>query len=321
MPCAFALALCLAFPLALAACGGGGTPTAPPAPEAEAPEAEAPKAEAPLITIITSSSERILIRYDGSESDRIPAPADLSLDNFVIAAGHSAYTNDIDLTVAPSQYENWGDSLPDWNGIDMVHGTGCGPCAPRAITQTNTMDAGYLKYSSFFLFAHEFRDTEPGESLERYGSSARSDEDFVAAAEMFAYSLGEPTAYNPSFNATWKGGMIGKQERYYRAAGNLLTGDASVSVALSGNGDANVSVSFTNIVDSVTDADYGGLSWTNLPLENGIFSYERKSAEDMTGDIYGSFYGPGHQEVGGVFEGILYDTLGGIITGAFGGVR
>ena len=319
MPRALALALCLAFPLALAACGGGGAP--PQAQATKEREAEEPAPEEPLIAIITRNAERILIRYDGSDSDHIPAPADLTLGNFVIAAGHSAYTELNDLAVAPSEYEVWGDSLPDWSGIDMVRGMGCKPCPPSKIIQTNTMDAGYLKYSSFFLFAHEFRDTKPGDSLERYGPTARSDEDFVAAAEIFAYSLGRATGYNPSINGTWKGGMIGKRERYFRAAGNLLTGDASVSVVVAGNGDSFVSVNFTNIVDSVTDAKYGRLSWTGIPLQNGIFSYERKSAEDMTGDVYGSFYGPGHQEVGGVFEGILYDTGGGIITGAFGGVR
>ena len=75
---------------------------------------------------------------------------------------------------------------------------------------------------------------------------------------------------------------------------------------------------FSNIVDSVTGAKHSPLSW-NIPLRNGMFHYENETIEDPIGDIRGSFYGAGHQEVGGVFEGILENNRR--MTGAFGATR
>lgn len=314
-PFKLALCLALAIPFALAACGGGGGGTAPN-PEAEAP---APPA---LITIVTAA--QTLIRYNGIEMDRIPKPANLTLENFNIAAGQEPYTDFLDLKVGPTYFVPWADSLPDWDGISMVRGTGCSPsapmgkCAAGTLTKTSTMDAGYLRYSAFFLFESEAREA----SSDAHPSQLQDDGSLVAA-EMFSYSVGAHSGSKPTINATWKGGMIGKREMHYEPAGNLLTGDATVSVGIGGSDSDKVQVSFTNIVDSVTGAKHSGVSWNDIPLKNdGTFIYERSSAEDTVGDIYGSFYGLQHQEVGGIFEG--YTNIQGSansgwwMTGSFG---
>ena len=204
----FALAICLAVPFALAACGGA-TP------------------EAPLIVIIRAAER--LFTYDGLDAESIPKPANLTLDNFVSAAGNETYDPLIVATVPHSIYTDWEDldgrALPDWDDISMVRGRGCRPCG-SARSNTSIMDAGYLQYSAFYLFEKEFRGPDPG--LMREDSDGN-----VVAAEMFSYSLGPITGKNPEFNATWKGGMIGKVEMgNFREAGNLLTGDATVTVGI-----------------------------------------------------------------------------------------
>ena len=172
------------------------------------------------------------------------------------------------------------------------------------------MDAGYLKYSAFYLFEKEFRGPTPGEPSES-----------LVAAEMFSYSMGPITGKNPAFSATWEGGMVGKFESYLEPASNLLTGDATVTVGMDGTARDRVSVRFSNITDSGTGAKHSGLSWINLPLRNGAFHYENASVEDTTGTIRGSFYGANHEEVGGVFEGILESEAYRRMTGAFGATR
>lgn len=316
MPARSALAamLCLAF--ALAACGGGNdvVPTTPGDPPRESGEPEAQAPEAPLIVIIESLAR--LITFDGVDAESIPKPANLALDNFVSVAGNEpSYDTVLDaaLTVPHSTYTDWEDlensSLPDWDGISMVNGEGCRPCSPSETVNTSIMDAGYLKYSAFFLFEKEFRGP--------LGDPPKNE----IVAEMFSYSLGPVAGKNPEFNATWEGGMIGKFENYLEPASNLITGDATVTVGMGGSSQDTVSVRFTNIVDSETGTKHSGLSWTDLPLRNGAFHYENASVEDTTGTIRGSFYGAGHQEVGGVFEGILDSEPNRRMTGAFGAVR
>lgn len=314
---AIAAMLCLAFALTLAACGGGNAiPTTPGAPPTE-PEAEAPGAQAPLVRIIAQSPVR-LITYAGGDVKSIPKPANLTIDNFVSAAGDEPYDDVLEssLTVPHSTYTNWEDSenssLPDWDGISMVDGEGCHPCSPSATVNTSVMNAGYLKYSAFFLFEKKFEGPLPSEP----------NGEPVVAAEIFSYSLGPVTVNgaNPEFNATWKGGMIGKIERYFKEAGNLLTGDATITVGMDGSSQDAVSVRFTNIVDSETGAKHNGLSWTDLPLQNGSFHHQNEGVYDSDGNIRGSFYGANHEEVGGVFDSAIFDGDK-HLTGAFGAVR
>ena len=120
-----------------------------------------------------------------------------------------------------------------------------------------------------------------------------------------AYSIGDASGSNPvSGSATWTGVMAGVDEREDRATfGNLLEGDARVSI---GNfSRPAVDISLTNIRDRQTDGSHGNISWSGIGLSNGAFS---------ASGLSGRFYGPDHEEVGGIF---LRDN----ISGAFGAQR
>ena len=96
-----------------------------------------------------------------------------------------------------------------------------------------------------------------------------------------------------------------------------------------------VDVEFSNITDETTGADLGGLRWSDLPLRAGSFGIEPAGAEDATvsrhpasSGISGRFYGPNHEEVGGLFGSreIMQDVAGGEavrveVSGAFGARR
>ena len=119
------------------------------------------------------------------------------------------------------------------------------------------------------------------------------------------YSVGAASGSNPiSGSAAWKGVMAGIDEDKNAATfGNLVTGDARVSID-----DFNrpaVGISLTNIRDSSTGGSHSEISWHDVSLSGGSFS---------TSNLSGRFYGPDHEEVGGIF-------LRNQINGAFGAKR
>ena len=87
---------------------------------------------------------------------------------------------------------------------------------------------------------------------------------------------------------------------------DLVQGDATVTADLD---NADVDVAFTRIVNLGTGGARADMTWTGLPLGDGGFG--RGSGEDR---IEGRFYGPNHEEAGGIFE---RDR----IVGAFGARR
>lgn len=149
------------------------------------------------------------------------------------------------------------------------------------------------------------------------------------------YSIGEASGSNPlSGGAIWTGVMAGVNANEDAATyGNLVTGDARLSIDDFTR--PAIDVAFTRITDSETGARHSDIRWDDLVLENGAFADD---VDDVTGDtlsdpfvvdltgrqpppgaltpgqISGQFYGPNHEEVGGVFE------RGGIV-GAFGATR
>ena len=118
-----------------------------------------------------------------------------------------------------------------------------------------------------------------------------------------AYSLGVESGTDPvSGSATWNGPAIGVDTTVLER-GRSFRGFAEVNVDFA---NADVDVAFTVMRfhqegNSVRD----DLAWSDLPLNNGEFGSDT---------IQGAFYGPNHEEVGGVFsrDGAL---------GAFGGTR
>ena len=83
----------------------------------------------------------------------------------------------------------------------------------------------------------------------------------------------------------------------------LVRGDADVTVDLD---NATIDIAFTKIRNVDGDGSRTDMNWPSLGLTSGRFKH------GTDGDsIEGTFYGPNHEEVGGIFE------HGGII-GAFG---
>lgn len=119
------------------------------------------------------------------------------------------------------------------------------------------------------------------------------------------YSIGDASGSNPvSGSATWTGVMAGIDENEDASTfGNLLRGDATVRIPSFTSPAVNVSL--TNIRDNATGGTHNNISWSSVPLSSGGF---------RASGLRGQFYGPGHEEVGGIF-------LRNEISGAFGASR
>ena len=119
-------------------------------------------------------------------------------------------------------------------------------------------------------------------------------------------SFGVSTGTAPSGPATWRGAMIGTDVEPGATFGKRVAGAASLTIKAIEN--PTLDVTFTEIVDIDTNMSREDLRWNGLSVsEAGTF----RSGDDT---IEGTFYGPGHAEVGGVFERAS-------ISGAFGATR
>ncbi len=112
----------------------------------------------------------------------------------------------------------------------------------------------------------------------------------VGVQFAFPMSLGMGSGSNPvSGSATWTGAMAG-----VRVGGSSLgaevTGDAEMTANLAAS---SLDLAFTNIADTsgVRSSD---IRWTGVSMRGGSFS--------GIGGLEGRFYGPNHEEAGGVFE-------------------
>ncbi len=144
------------------------------------------------------------------------------------------------------------------------------------------------------------------------------------------YYSGHTTSAKPSVSVsgTWSGVMAGVIAPFSDDAGAFIRGDATVTVAyLSESSEALVDVEFTSITREDTGARLGNMIWENLALEGGNFAAGNVLHDHGDGylgtegfhpsrrsGIFGQFYGPKHEEVGGLFH---RDGL----AGAFGASR
>ena len=123
-------------------------------------------------------------------------------------------------------------------------------------------------------------------------------------------STGRLSDTNPvSGNATWKGVMVGGRISETVNIGKPVRGDATLTFDFAG---ADLDVALTNIrtlpIVQVPET-YPNMYWQNLSVRNGRFG---GGFDDPT--IEGRFYGPNHEEVGGIFQRNR-------IVGAFGAQR
>ena len=133
---------------------------------------------------------------------------------------------------------------------------------------------------------------------------------------------------SPGDTATWSGVMSGVEASPPSGPGAFVHGDSAVTVSgLAAGVQVSVDVAFTDIVNGDTAAGIGDMVWRGLPLQGREFGTDSVLFNDGSGyfpdesfgaaaegRIYGRLYGPGHEEVGGLFhrDGIA---------GAFAGKR
>ena len=88
-----------------------------------------------------------------------------------------------------------------------------------------------------------------------------------------------------------------------------MTGDASISVSIGEQVQAHVYL--TGMANVTTGQAYADVTYEDMAVTHGQFGRRHADNERLSG----VFYGPGHEEVGGVFE----DPQG--LLGAYGGAR
>ena len=133
------------------------------------------------------------------------------------------------------------------------------------------------------------------------------------------HAMGTARRDNPdvavSGTATWSGVMAGVVTLRAGTPGSFVNGAARLTVtALDTASEASVHLEFSDIVAEDTGADFENMSWSDLTLRDGSFGtgnvvHDRGGgffAEDARqiprGDgIFGQFYGPNHEEAGGLF--------------------
>ena len=157
-----------------------------------------------------------------------------------------------------------------------------------------------------------------------------------------AYSVGNVATASPQLTAggaaAWSGAMVGLllTDPDISHPDTLVTGAATVTVSHGQEiADLVVDVEFSNITDETTGANLGELRWSDLPLRAGSFGIDPAGVEEATvsrhpasSGISGRFYGPNHEEVGGLFGSreIMLDVAGDHavrveVSGAFGARR
>ena len=132
---------------------------------------------------------------------------------------------------------------------------------------------------------------------------------------------------SPGDTATWSGVMSGVESSPSSGSGAFVHGDSAVTVSgLVVGAEVSVEVAFTSIVNQDTGAGIGDMVWRGLPLQGREFGTDNVLFNDAgyfqdesfgaaaQGSLYGRLYGPGHEEVGGLFH-----SNG--IAGAFAGKR
>lgn len=134
--------------------------------------------------------------------------------------------------------------------------------------------------------------------------------DYTGQRYAVGTSIGQLSETNPvEGNATWEGVMVGGRIGETADFGDPVRGDATLTFDFA---DTDLDVAFTNI-RSIRDVEvpetYPNMTWENLPVRNGRFG---GGFDDPT--IEGRFYGPNHEEVGGIFQRNR-------IVGAFGAQR
>ena len=129
--------------------------------------------------------------------------------------------------------------------------------------------------------------------------------EFAEVTVGFASSFGNSPNTVPAIGATWRGIVTGVDTSLTETQGHLIQGQARIDLE-SLHGEPVVDVAFTDLYDLDTEEARESLLWQDVEVTPDGFT-------DGT-SLDGRFYGPNHEEAGGVFE---RDH----IIGAFGATR
>lgn len=173
----------------------------------------------------------------------------------------------------------------------------------------NGISTGIENFEGFGIEAHNLV------GWMEHGFFASSSRTFVGESHpdkgtirMFATAIGDAPLTNPEVEATWTG-FVSARDVAVTALDSYVTGDARISVRIGAQVMADVHL--TGMVNATTGQQHGDLVYEDMSVVGGQFS--RYHADDDR--LSGVFYGPNHEEVGGIFEspqGLL---------GAYGGKR
>lgn len=177
------------------------------------------------------------------------------------------------------------DPKIDWQGTtaqqDVPIVEGRGELTEPGISADVTLLGGWLDHNFFAV------------QLERVTHDTSNGVDVAGLEAGYAYSIGNATGTNPALsgNATWRGGMVGGS---VGSDHRLIQGDATLTLDVA---QMAMDVVFTNIRHTGTGQSRADMTWGSLAVTNGTFG------TGSQGDsIQGQFYGPNHEEVGGIFE-------------------
>ena len=296
----------LAATAVVAACGGGGggsVTSMSAQPENVAPSSDITAELAGFRELVggeslnlTSGQIHNILRARQGEADRMLSTDVLSLSLSGRAARHvvtcaGAICSTEGRAFSPSDID-FSDptyiSVMTRNGVSMAYGDSRAPIGDSGADQAAESYGGWLEHNAFFV--------------ER--DSVVSADNVAQSVDIYALSIGSESGSNPvSGSATWRGTMAGMDTIDIQ----FLHGDTELTADFASS---DIDVAFTGIYDDESQPRTDIL-WSDVPLVSGGF-FSRGIAE---GDkIEGTFYGPNHEEVGGVFEH-------GYIVGAFGAKR
>ena len=112
----------------------------------------------------------------------------------------------------------------------------------------------------------------------------------VGVRFAFPMSLGDGSGSNPlTGSASWTGAMAGVKVGG-SSLGTEVTGDATLTANLNAS---SLDLAFTNIAERGSGALSNDIRWQGVPMQSGSF---------QASGLDGRFYGPNHEEAGGVFE-------------------
>ena len=271
----------LTLAIALAACThSSDSPPPPPTPD------EAARAD---YARIVSGANAVLkgdqLGYVGTDDDVERAGVRCLVD--ICSTAFSRFTRPNELTLNTVELELLGER----RGVSLVVERGSGTYADVHVY------GGWLDYS---LFATE-ADLLTHDIFPDKGATV-----------VDSYTVGFSTQENPSAvegSVRWEGLMIGRDMRASDSRGQVILGDADVTLDF-GASAVTADVEFTGIANVESGEEWDDMAWRGMAVEEGVFG--REDAPDDT--ISGRFFGPYEEEVGGVFE---RDGA----AGAFGGRR